>query len=44
MYRDIGWFVGFLKKIRKVNVFTKRGIKINKIPFFKKKGKVSAYR
>lgn len=42
--RDIGYFVGFLKKIRKFNVFTKRGIKINKIPFFKKKGKVSQYR
>ena len=44
LYSDIGFFIGFLKKIRKFNVFTKRGIKINKLPFFKKKGKISQYR
>lgn len=42
--KDIGYVVGFLKKIRKQNVFTKRGIHINKLVFFKKKGKISQYR
>ena len=43
-YADIGFLVKYLKKIREFNIFTKRGIKINKIPFFKKKGKISQYR
>ena len=43
-YSDIGHFVKYLKIIRKFNIFTKRGIKINKIPFLKKKGKISQYR
>lgn len=43
-FNDLGFFIGFLKKIRRVNIFTKRGIKINRLPFLKKKGKKSAYR
>jgi len=41
---DFFFYVQVLKKIRKLNVFTRRGIKTSKLFVFKKKGKVSAYR
>lgn len=43
-YADIGFFKKYLKIIRKLNVFTRRGIKINRMPLFKKVGKISTYR
>ena len=43
-YIDIGVFKKYIKKIRLVNIFTKRGIRLSKSFFFKKKGKISTYR
>ena len=41
---DVSFFIHFIKKIRLYNIFTSRGITLNKSFFFKKKGKVSTYR
>lgn len=43
-YIDIGFLKKYLKKIRKLNLFTRRGIKFNRLPIFKKVGKISTYR
>lgn len=44
LYNDLGYFKRYIKIIRKQNLFTRRGIKINKMPVFKKVGKISTYR
>lgn len=41
---DLNLFIHYIKKIRIYNIFTSRGITLNKSYFFKKKGKVSTYR
>ena len=40
---SINNIVRSLNDIRRLNIFTSRGIKISKQLFFKKKGKVSSY-
>lgn len=41
---DFYFYIKYIKMIRKLNVFTRRGIKTSKLFVFKKKGKISAYR
>lgn len=41
---DFFFYINYIKRIRKLNVFTRRGIKTSKLFLFKKKGKISSYR
>lgn len=41
---DFFFYINFIKRIRKLNIFTRRGIKTSKLFLFKKKGKISSYR
>ena len=43
-FLDIGILKKYIKNIRNLNIFTKRGLRSGKSFFFKKKGKISTYR
>lgn len=43
-FLDIGIFKKYIKNIRNLNIFTKRGLRFSRSFFFKKKGKISTYR